>query len=451
MRIVVIGDGKVGNAIIRHVSREGHQVVVVDKNPNVVEDIVNRYDVMGICGNGASYQILKEADAGRAHVVIAVTASDETNMLACVLAKKLGAKSTIARVRGYEYNDQIKYIMRDLEITMVINPEKETAEDIMKVVNFPEALRVDNFADGKVELVELYVPEHSQLVGETLISMHNKYQVKVLVCAVQRGEEVYIPNGTFTFQAKDKIHVTAKRANIKQFLNKLGLIEEKLKSVLIIGGGKITSYLGIELLKNKYEVKIIEKNYNRCLELSELMPNATIIHGDGTSHEVLSEEGLLDSDIVISLTGEDEENIIISMYAYKQNVKKIIAKVNKASFVGLMESIGMATIVSPKDIIADRIVSYIRARNNSRGSNIVTLYKLVNNKVEALEFIAKPKSKVLNKQLKDIQLKDKVLIAGIIRNGESIIPNGADMIQADDSVIVVTNGQYLDDLDDILV
>lgn len=451
MRIVVIGDGKVGNAIIQHVSREGHQVVVVDKNPNVVEDIVNRYDVMGICGNGASYQILKEADAGRAHVVIAVTASDETNMLSCVLAKKLGAKSTIARVRSYEYNDQVKNIMRDLEINMVINPEKETADDIIKVVNFPEALRVDSFADGKVDLVEFYIPENSPLIGETLISMHQKYQVKVLVCAVQRGEEVYIPNGTFEFKAKDKIHVTAKRANIKQFINKLGLVESKMKSILIIGGGKITSYLGKDLLKNKYEVKIIEKDYNRCLELSELLPNATIIHGDGTSHEVLSEEGLSDSDIVISLTGEDEENIIISMYAYKQKVKKIIAKVNKESFVGLMESIGMATIVSPKDIIADRIVSYIRARNNSRGNNIVTLYKLVNNKVEALEFIAKPKSKVLNKQLKDIKLKDKVLIAGIIRNGESIIPNGADVIQADDNVIVVTNGQYLDDLDDILV
>lgn len=451
MRIVVIGDGKVGNAIIQHVSREGHQVVVVDKNPNVVEDIVNRYDVMGICGNGASYQILKEADAGRAHVVIAVTASDETNMLACVLAKKLGAKSTIARVRSYEYNDQVKNIMRDLEINMVINPEKETADDIIKVVNFPEALRVDSFADGKVDLVEFYIPENSPLIGETLISMHQKYQVKVLVCAVQRGEEVYIPNGTFEFKAKDKIHVTAKRANIKQFINKLGLVESKMKSILIIGGGTITSYLGKDLLKNKYEVKIIEKDYDRCVELSELLPNATIIHGDGTSHEVLSEEGLSDSDIVISLTGQDEENIIISMYAYKQNVKKIIAKVNKESFVGLMESIGMATIVSPKDIIADRIVSYIRARNNSRGSNIVTLYKLVNNKVEALEFVAKPKSKVLNKQLKDIKLKDKVLIAGIIRNGESIIPNGADMIQADDSVIVVTNGQYLDDLDDIFV
>lgn len=451
MRIVVIGDGKVGNAIIQHVSHEGHQVVVVDKNPNVVEDIVNRYDVMGICGNGASYQILKEADAGRAHVVIAVTASDETNMLACVLAKKLGAKSTIARVRSYEYNDQVNNIIRDLEINMIINPEKETADDIIKVVNFPEALRVDNFADGKVDLVEFYLQENSPLVGETLISMHQKYQVKVLVCAVQRGEEVYIPNGTFEFKAKDRIHVTAQRSNIKHFINKLGLMESKMKSILIIGGGKITSYLGKELLKNKYEVKIIEKDYNRCIELSELLPNATIIHGDGTNHEVLSEEGLSDSDIVISLTGEDEQNIIISMYAYKQNVKKIVAKVNKESFVGLMESIGMATIVSPKNIIADRIVSYIRARNNSRGSNIVTLCKLVNNKVEVLEFVANPKSKVLNKQLKDIKLKDKVLIAGIIRNGESIIPNGSDMIQADDNVIVVTNGQYLNDLDDILV
>ena len=334
---------------------------------------------------------------------------------------------------------------------MIINPEKETADDIIKVVNFPEALRVDNFADGKVDLVEFYLPENSPLVGETLISMHQKYQVKVLVCAVQRGEEVYIPNGTFEFKAKDRIHVTAQRSNIKHFINKLGLMESKMKSILIIGGGKITSYLGKELLKNKYEVKIIEKDYNRCVELSELLPNATIIHGDGTSHEVLSEEGLSDSDIVISLTGEDEQNIIISMYAYKQNVKKIVAKVNKESFVGLMESIGMATIVSPKNIIADRIVSYIRARNNSRGSNIVTLYKLVNNKVEALEFVANPKSKVLNKQLKDIKLKDKVLIAGIIRNGESIIPNGSDMIQADDNVIVVTNGQYLNDLDDILV
>ena len=451
MRIIVIGDGKVGNAIIGHVCKEGHQVVVVDKNSSVIEEVVNKYDVMGICGNGASYEILKEAGAAHAHVVIAVTASDETNMLACIIAKKLGTKSTIARIRDYEYNKQIKKIMADFDITMTINPEKETAEEILKVVNFPEALRVDSFAEGEVDLVELYIPENSPLIGKTLIDIHQQYQVKILVCAVQRGEEVYIPNGTFKFNAKDKIHITAKSSNIKQFLNKLGLIETKMKSVLIIGGGKITSYLGKELIKNKYDVKIIESDYKRCIELSELLPEASVIHGDGTGHDVLSEEGLDKSDVVISLTGSDEQNIIVSMYSFKQNVKKIIAKVNKESFVSLMESIDMATIVSPKDIIASKIVSYIRARNNTRGSNIVTLYKLVNNKVEALEFIAKPKSKTLNKQLKDIKLKDKVLIAGIIRNGESIIPNGSDMIQIEDRVIVVTAGQYLDDLDDILV
>ncbi len=451
MRIVVIGDGKVGNSIIRHVCKEGHTVVVIDKKPEVIEDIVNKFDVMGICGNGASYDILKEADAGRAHVVIAVTANDETNMLACVMAKKLGAKATIARVRSIEYNNSIKNIMNDLDITMVINPEKETANEILKVVNFPEAIRVDNFADGKVDLVELYIPQNSPLVGLKLMELQQKYQVNVLVCAVQRGDKVHIPNGTFTFQAKDKIHVTGKNANIKRFLSKLGFAETKVNSILIIGGGKITHYLGQELIKNKYEVKIIEKDYNKCLHLSELLPKASIIHGDGTNHEVLSEEGIMDSDVVISLTGDDEENIIISMYAYKQNAKKIIAKVNKESFVGLMETIDMATVVSPKDIIASNIVRYIRARNNSRGSNIVTLYKLVNNQVEALEFIAKSKGRVLNKPLKDLKLKSKVLIAGIIRKGASIIPNGLDMIMPDDRVIVVTNGQYLDDLDDILV
>ena len=258
-------------------------------------------------------------------------------------------------------------------------------------------------------------------------------------------------NGNFTFQAKDKIHITGKRANIKHFITRLGFVENKVKSILIIGGGTITSYLGKELLKNKYDVKIIEKDHNRCLELAELLPNASIICGDGTSHDVLSEEGLNASDVVISLTGEDEQNIIISLYAYKQLVKKIITKVNKESFVGLMETIAMATVLSPKDIIASRIVSYIRARSNSRGSNVVTLHKLVNNKVEALEFDAKMKSKVLNKQLKELKLKDKVLIAGIFRNGESIIPNGSDTIQPEDKVIVVTAGQYLDDLDDILV
>lgn len=450
MKIVVIGDGKVGNAIIENACLEGHQVIVIDKNPDIVEDIVNRYDVMGICGNGASYGILRSAEVGRANLVIAVTASDETNILACIIAKKLGAKATIARVRNYEYNQHIKNIKVDFDIDMTINPEKECADEILKVINFPEAIRVDNFGDGTVDLVELYIPENSLLIGQTLASISSKFQVKVLVCAVQRKDEVIIPTGQFVFMPKDKIHITANRTNIKQFLNKLGLIETKIKSVLIIGGGRITEFLGQELIRNKYEVKIIEKDRKRCLELSELLPKASIICGDGTSQKVLNEEGLKQSDAIISLTGVDEENIIISMYSAKMNVKKVVAKVNKSSFVSIMETLSMASIVSPKDIIASRIVSYIRARGNSRGSNIVTLYKLVNNKVEALEFIAKQKSKVLNKCLKDLTLKPKLLIAGIIHDGEFIVPSGSDTIQMDDKVIVVTAGQYLDDLDDIL-
>ncbi len=450
MKIVVVGAGKVGKAIIEHVSREGHQVIVVDNDSNIVEDIVNRYDVMGILGNGASYELLRNAEVSKASVLIAVTESDETNMLCCIIAKKLGVKATIARVRSTEYNTQLEKIMKDLDINMIINPEKETADEILRVINFPEAIRVDNFGNGKVDLVELYLPENSPLIGQTLLQIHQKYQVQVLVCAVQRGDEVFIPTGNFKFMPKDKIHITAKRSNIKQFLGKLGLMENKLKNMLIIGGGKITQYLAKDLLKAKYDVKIIEKNYERCIELSEALPGATIINADGTNQTVLSEEGLKDSDTIISLTGADEENIIISMYAYKRNVKKIVAKVNKSSFVGLMEEIGMATVVAPKDIIASSILSYIRAKSNSRGSNVVTLYKLLNNKVEALEFIAKPKSKATHKCLRNLRLKNKVLIAGIIRDNEAIIPGGSDMILPDDKVIVVTAGQILDDLDDIL-
>ena len=450
MRIVVIGDGKVGRATVEHASQEGHEIIIIDKDAEVVEELIDQYDVIGICGNGVSYEIQKSANVDKADLVVAATSSDETNMLACLVAKNLGAKATIARVRSYEYNNQIDEIKRDLGITMTINPEKEAALEIMKIINFPEAIRVDTFAKGNVDLVELYIPENSPLIGQSLYNIHQQYQVKVLVCAVQRNEEVFIPTGSFKFQAKDKVHITASKNNIKLFLHKLHLIESKIKSVMIVGGGKVALYLGKELLKNKYEVKIIEKDYNRCEELSQLLPNATIIYGDGSDQRVLTEEGMHECDAVVCLTGMDEENIIISMYASKQNIHKIITKVNKNSLVGLMEALSMVSIISPKEITASRIISYIRATNNSRGSNVITLYKLVNNRVEALEFKANEKSKILDICLKDLQLKDKILIAGIIRNGEVIIPSGNDMIKLNDSVIVVTTNQYLDDLDDIL-
>ena len=450
MKIVVIGDGKVGRAIVQHTCKEGHEVVVIDKNPKVIEELVNTYDAGGICGNGACIDIQESAGVAKADLVVAATSRDEVNMLACLIAKKLGAKATIARVRSYEYNQNIELMKDALGIQMTINPELEAANEIMNIINFPEANRVDTFANGNVDLVELFIPENSPLIGLTLANISTKYQVRILVCAVQRGEEVFIPTGNFTFQAKDKIHITASRLAVKDFLKKLGLIETKMKDILVIGGGKISTYLAEQLIKGKYNVKIIEKDYERCLELSELLPGASIVHGDGSDQLLLEEEGLDSCDAIVCLTNLDEENIIISLYAQKKEVSKIITKVNKESFAGIVETIGVASVISPKEITSSRVISYVRSTSNIHGSNIVKLYKLVNNRVEAIEFIAKKSSKLLNVCLKDLKLKKNVLIASIIRNSEVIIPSGMTQIEENDSVIVVTTGQILDDLNDIL-
>lgn len=450
MKVFVIGTGKIGRTIVEHCCNEGHVVVVIDTDSQAVEDIINKYDVMGIVGNGASYDIQKDAGVDKSSLVIAATSSDETNILSCLVAKKLGSKSTIARVRSYEYMNQLNIIKNDLGITMTINPEYEATSEIMKIIDFPEVIRVDSFAKGNVDLVELYLPEDSPLVNQSLISIYQKYQVKILVCAVQRNEKVHIPTGSFELKAKDKIYVTAKRSNLRKFLNKINLIENKIRTVMIIGGGKMSLYLGKALLKAKYQVKIIERDLKRCEELSQLLPSASIIYGDGSDQNVLVEEGINDTDAVVCLTGSDEENMIISMYAYKQKVHKVITKINRTSLVGLMESLSMVSVISPREIVASSIVSYVRSYNNSRGSNVITLHKLVNNKVEALEFNAKEDKRILNIPLKDLKLKNKILIAGIIRDGEVIIPNGNDVIMLNDSVIVVTTNQYLDDLKDIL-
>ena len=451
MKVVVVGTGKVGRTIVEQTRLEGHEVIVIDKNTEVIEDMIDELDVIGIVGNGASYDILKEAGVSNADLVIATTDSDEINILACLIAQKIGAEATVARVRSYEYSNQMKLVRDGLGITMPINPESETANEITKILNFPEAIRVDSFAKGNVDLVELYISEGNKLIGESLLSIYQKYQIKVLVCAVVRGEEVIIPTGNFKFQAKDKIYITANsRSTLRTFLTKVGLLESKLKSVMIIGGGKISAYLGKELLKNKFKVKIIEEDYNRCLELSTLLPDATIIHGDGTDQNVLEEEGLEYTDAIVCLTGSDEENIIISMYAGQKNIKKIITKINKPTLVGLMENTSNASVVSTKNITASNIISYIRSVKNKRGSNVITLHKLVNNKVEAIEFLAKNNKKLINIPLKDLKLKHNILIAAIIRKNEVIIPSGNDFIALDDKVIVVTTNQFLNDLNEIL-
>lgn len=452
MKIIIIGDGKVGTTITENISKEGHDVTIIDNNPIVVENLVNKYDCMGIVGSGASYEILKSAGVKGADIVIASTSSDEINILSCLFAKNLGASSTIARIRNYEYNEQIEEMKQNLGLTMTINPESETANDILNIINFPEAIHVDRFGDGKVDLVEIYIPSGSLLIGTRLMDIYPNFKVKVLVCAVQRDDEVIIPTGTFRFEAKDKIYVNAERASIKKLLSKIGLMKEnKIKKVMIIGGGRITAYLADGLLKSKYDVTIIEQNYDRCLVLEELFPKATIIHGDGGDQALLEEVGIDTIDCLVSLTGMDEENIIISMYAYQKQISKIIAKVDKHSFSSIIGTIGVASVVSPKDITASRIISYVRSKANKHGSNIINLYKLIDGRVEAIEFKAKPNSKILNKALKDIKLKPNNLIGSIIRNKEVIIPSGLDQIKVNDSVIVVSlSGQFIDDLDDIL-
>ena len=451
MKIIVIGDGKVGRTIVEHICKEGHEVTIIDKKSENIEEIVNQFDVLGVCGNGASYDVLKEAGADKADLVVSTTTHDETNILSCLISEKMGAKASVARVRSYEYNNQLKIIRDDLGVDLPINPEKETANEITKILNFPEALRVDSFAKGHVDLVQLFIPEDNPLVGESLLSIYQKHQIKVLVCAVERGNEVFIPTGSFTLNAKDKIYVTASnRATLRKFIDKVSLVEKRLKNVLIIGGGKITAYLGKELSKGKFNVNIIEKDKNRCLELSELLPNATIIHGDGTDQDVLQEEGINNMDALVALTNRDEENIIVSMYANQQNVKKIITKVNKTSLVGLMSNINLASVISTKEVTASKILSYIRGINNRRGSNVITLHKLVNNKVEAIEFKAKENKKLTNIPLRDLKLKDNILIAAIIHENEVIIPSGDDFISVDDKVIVVTKNQFLNDLNEIL-
>ncbi len=450
MRIVVIGDGKVGRTIVGHASREGHEVTVVDKNPKSVEQIVEQYDVIGICGNGASYDIQKEARVDKADLVVATTSSDEVNILSCVVAKNLGAKSTIARVRNYEYNSQVGLMTKELGISMFINPELEAANEIVNLINFPEALKIETFSKGMVDLIQLYIPKNSPLGGLSLSEIHEKYQVRLLVCAVERGEEVFIPSGNFVLNSEDKIYITAKRSTIRTFLNTLGLVEDKIKDVLIIGGGRISLYLAERLLKNKYKVKIIESNYDRCLELSDLLKEATIIHGDGTDQELLLEEGIKDIDACVSLTGIDEENIIISMYADKQNAHKVICKINKTSFASLLKTVGLASIISPKEITSARIVRYVRAVNNARGNNVVRLYKLVNEKVEAIEFLASDEKNLFNIPLSELKIKKDILIAAIIRDNEIITPSGQTMIQEGDSVIVISKDHILYQLGDIL-
>lgn len=449
MKIVIIGLGKIGRTVLNNLSSEDHTITIIDQDKNKVENSIEKYDLSGVVGNGACLDIQQEANVKNADMVIALTNSDEVNILACLVAKRIGAQNTVARVRNPEYRKQIIDMKDELGISMILNPEKETANELFSLINLPSVAQVERFARGKVTLVAIVIEQGCSLIGETLISIGKKFKTRVLICAVQRGDQVFIPSGNFRIQEGDKIHFTSEANSLGDFLNEINLVESPLKNVMIVGGGNIGYYLADDLSKKKYKVKLIECDKQRAEELAELLPKVTVVYGDGTKHDLLLEEGLDAMDAFITLIGIDEENIIVSMFANKQHVRKIITKIDRDELFCMLEEVGIYSNVSPKDIIASRVLRYIRALTNKRGSNIRTLYRLVNNQVEALEFVAKTHEAFFDKPLRELTLKENCLIACIIRNNEVIIPDGNSCIKDNDNVIVVTTHKNFDDLTDI--
>lgn len=451
MKIVVAGCGKIGKTVIGRLVSEGHDVIAIDSDKDVLGELTNIYDIMTICGNCADSDVLEEIGIDSVQLFVGLTGSDELNMLSCFIAKRMGAAETIARIRNPEYNDNSLGVLKnELDLSMTVNPDRLTAIALYNILRLPSAVKIENFSRRNFEMIELIIKEGSDLDGVKLSDLKGRYNSKVLICAVQRGEDIYIPDGNFVLRNGDKIGITAAQSDILKLLKAWGILRKQSKSVMILGGSKSAFYLAKLLLSSGASVTIIEKNIDKCNELCEKLPNATIIHGDGSQQELLLEEGLRSVDAFVSLTGMDEENILISIYAAANSVPTVISKVNKNELGLMAKRLGLDCIVSPKNITSDIFVRYARALENSVGSNVETLYKIMDGNAEALEFRVRPESKITGKPLKELKFKKDILIAGIIRGKKTIIPGGDDVINPDDRVIVVSKDKILFDLSDIL-
>lgn len=450
MRIVVVGNGKVGSTLTRMLAKEGHDVIIIDSNQDVVENLVNTHDIMGICGNGGSYEVLKDVGVDKADLFIAVTSGDELNILSCILARRMGARHTIARVRNPEYFDMMMFMRKELGLSMFINPEYESAMEISRILRLPQALEVDSFSKGRVDLVAVRVRENSVLKDQAIADLPRVLKAKILICAIERDDEVIIPDGNCVLRKGDKIYLTASSVELDAFFRETGIVSRKVHHVMIIGGGKIAFYLAKALIALKVSVKIIERDYKRCRFLSEHLPEATIIYGDGTDQKVLDEEGIAQADACVALTDNDEENIILSMYASTRGTKKNITKINRIAFLHIMADAGIESIISPKMITANHIVRYVRSMENTEDNSIRTLYKIVDGQAEAIEFPVTESFGMADKPLRDIEIRKNNLIACIIRRGKPIFPDGDAVLKVGDNVIVVSTDPSLKDLSNIL-
>lgn len=451
MNIIVVGGGKIGLTILANLVAEGHDAVLIDNNPDKINDITNIYDVIGVCGNGADCEVLAEAGVDKAELVIATTDSDELNMLSCFLAKRMGAQYTVCRIRNPEYNDNsLSFMRKELDISMAINPELLAARELFHILKLPSAAKIETFSVRNFELIELKLKPDTLLDGMKLMDLRSKFKAKFLICAVQRGEEAYIPDGNFILKSGDKIGLTAAPTEIAKLLKEMGVLRKQAKSVMILGGSRTAYYLAKMLTAAGNSVTIIERDKKLCDELCEALPKAVVINGDGARQELLLEEGLHSVDAFVSLTGMDEENLLLASFAESQNVPKVIAKVNREELIPLAEHWGLECIVSPKKLISDKLVQYARALENSAGSSVETLYKLMDDKVEVLEFKVKSDFPRLKIAFKDLKTKPNTLVAGIVRDRKIIIPSGEDMLLADDKVVVLAANQRINKLSDIL-
>jgi len=452
MKIIIIGNGKVGYTLARELSGENHELVVIDHDAQALRSADGVLDVMCTVGSGASIQVLLEAGVREADLVVAVTGSDELNIICCLLAKRLGAPHTVARIRSPEYYKEADLLKEEIGLSLIINPEYAAAQEISRLLRVPSAFSVETFARGLVEMIGFPIQESDGIAGMPLMEYNKRHPNGVLMCAVIRGEQVFVPNGSFVPEVGDKAYVIGSQKEMAKFFHTLSRDSGVIRSITVLGGSKIATYLTWAVEKVGMDVRIVERNGDKCLALADKLPDTVIIHGDGTDGEVIESEGLLETDGFIALTNRDEENLLMAMTAQRSGVKKVIAKMNRPNYIGMMREFGVDSIISPKDITANQITAYVRSKESAQGSAVENLYKLLGGAIEALEFVVGPTTPFLNQPLKELgpRLKKGLLVAAIVREGRTIIPDGSAMIRDGDRVVVMAKSLHLKKLDDIL-
>ena len=452
MNIIIAGCGKIGQKLAEKLSQENeHNITVLDQKYTVVQNLINQLDIMGVCGSCSDIETLLEAGIKDADTLIAVTGSDELNLITCLMAKKMGGCQTIARIRNPEYSKDVHLFKEDLGLAMIINPDDTAAREIARILRFPSVIKIDTFAKGRIEILKFKITSDSPLINVRIADLNSKFKGDVLVCGVERGENAYIPNGDFVIEGGDLLSIVASPEGGVEFFRSIGVKTNSVKDTIIVGGGATAYYLAKHLISSGIRVKIIEQNPARCEKLCDLLPKASIINADGTENLVLTEEGLERAESFVALTNIDEENVLLSLFAKTKMHGKIVTKINRIAYDDVISGLDLDTVIYPKNITADYIVRFVRAKMNSMGSNIETMHLILDGKAEALEFYIRDNSPVANIPLESLQLKDNTRIACINRKGKIITPHGKDTIKPKDTVIIVTTHKGTQDISDILL